>query len=318
MKKILAVLLALCMLVVFAACGNKEETPSDETTVGETTEPQTTERVKPEPVKLIDDEYLSLTINDAYADEDLGYVLKAVVENKSEEEYFYSIDSCSINGVSVDVFFYAEVKPGKKAVEKIEISDYVLEGSGIGEYTDIEMEISVQKDILEDAVATRTVHYYPQGADKASKFVRQPAATDKILVDNAYITLTATGMAHDDDFESTELCLYLENKSDKDLTIEAGSVSVNDIMIDPYYTETVAAGKVKFSVLSWEDFELEEKEITEIEKVEMEISGYGETDYLDIIENIDLEDLFSEDSDITDILTDMSLFNQSVTYQPVK
>ena len=115
-----------------------------------------------------------------------------------------------------------------------------------------------------------------------------------------------------------EYDLYLENKSDKDLTIEAGSVSVNDIMIDPYYTETVAAGKVKFSVLSWEDFELEEKEITEIEKVEMEISGYGETDYLDIIENIDLEDLFSEDSDITDILTDMSLFNQSVTYQPVK
>lgn len=317
MKKVLALLLALSMLFAFAACGdNKDETPSDETTVGETTEPQTTERVKPEPVKLIDDEYISLTINDAYNDEDLGYVLKAVVENKSEEEYFYSIDSCSINGVSVDIFFYAEVKPGKKAVEKIEINDFVLEGTGIGEYTDIEMAISVQKDILEEPVATRTVHYYPQGADKASKFVRQPADTDKILVDNAYITLTAIGMDHDDEFESTELCLYLVNKSDKDLSIDASAVSVNDVMIDPYYTETVAAGKVKFSVLSWEDYELEEKEIEKIEKVEMEISGYGETDYLDILNNIDLEDLFSEDGDITDILSDMSLFNQSVVYEP--
>ncbi len=315
MKKILAVLLALSVLFAFAACGNKGDIPSDETTVSETTEPQTTEKVKPEPVKLIDDEYLTLTVNDAYADKELGYVLKVVIENKGDEDYFYSVDSCSINGVSVDAFFYAEVKAGKKAVEKIEISDFVLGGTDIGEYTDIEMKVTVNKDILEDAVATRTVHYYPQGADKAVKYVRQPAATDKILVDNAYITLTATGMSHDDDFEATELCLYIVNKSDKDLTIEAGSVSVNDVMLDPYYTDTVASGKVKFSVLSWDDFELEEKEIEEIEKIEMEISAYSEMDYLEMLENIDLEDLFSEDGGLFD---DMSLFSQSVTYQPVK
>lgn len=314
MKKVIALLLALCMLFAFAACSDSKG--EAETTAEETTEPQTTEKVKPEPAKLIDDEYLTFTVNDAYTDEDLGYVLKTVIENKSDEDYFYSIDSCSINGVSVDAFFYAEVKAGKKAVEKVEISDFVLEGTGIGEYTDIEMEISVAKDILEAPVAERTVHYYPQGADKAAKFVRQPAATDKILVDNAYITLTAVGMGHDDEYEATEVHLYLENKSDKDLTIEAESVSVNDIMLDPYYYDTVAAGKVKFSVLSWDDYELEEKEIEKIERVEMNISGYGETDYLDILENIDLEDIFSDDSDITDILTDMSLFNQSVVYEP--
>ena len=58
------------------------------------------------------------------------------------------------------------------------------------------------------------------------------------------------------------------------------------------------------------------EEIEKIERVEMNITGYGETDYLDILENIYLEDIFSDDSDITDILTDMSLFNQSVVYEP--
>ena len=316
MKKITALLLAMCMLFMFAACSGGGDADKVTVTAEETTEPLTTEPSKPEPVVLVEDEYLALTVIDAYTDEELGYVLKATVENRSDKKYCYSIESCSINGVSVDAYFYTEVEPGKKGVEKIEIDDSCLKGSGIGEYTDIELELSVQEDILEDAISTKTVSYYPLGKDKAVSFVRQPQATDKVLVNNEYITITAVGMSHDDEYECTELMLYIVNNCDKDISFDARAVSVNDIMIDPCYSDSVAAGKVRFSAVSFEDYELEDKDITEFAKIEMELSGYGEMDYLEMLENISLEDLFSEDSDAVDLLGGISLFTETVVYEP--
>lgn len=315
MKKISILLLALCMLFAFVACGGEKTTPTDAEVTEGTTEPATTERQKPEPVVIIEDEHLTLTVNDAYSDEESGYVIKTVVENKSETQYCYSIDSCSVNGVSVDAMFFAEVGPGKKAVEKIEFDDTYLKAMGIGDYTDIELEISVQKDVLEEPVATKTANYYPQGKDKAVKFERQAQATDKVLVDNEYVSITAVGTRHDEDYEATELLLYIVNKCDKDISVDARSVSVNDIMIEPYYSETVAAGKVRCSAVLFDDYELEEKEIEKIEKIEMEISGYGEMDYLEIFEKIDLEDIFGEDSKFDELFDGISLFKDKVVYE---
>ena len=241
MKKLLAVLLALSLLFAFAACGNKEkETPADaettktqseETTVPETTEAVKPEPVKPEPVVLIDNEQLTVTINYAYIDEAMGYTLKAVFENKSDKDYTCYIEPSSIDGIAVMNFLYADVSAGKKAVEKISFDDEILRKNGVGDYTDIEMTIIIADagDLFSDPIAEYTVHYYPQGEEKATKYVRQPAVTDKILIDNEYITVTATGLVHDDDFECTDLWLYVVNKSDKDISLDVESCSINDI-----------------------------------------------------------------------------------------
>ena len=80
--------------------------------------------------------------------------------------------------------------------------------------------------------------------------------------------------------------------------------------------DTAAAMKGTTLYADREDFELEDKDITEIEKIEMELSGYGETDYLDMFENFSLEDLFSGDSDISNLLNGISLFTETVVYEP--
>ena len=333
MKKAIAILLAVCMLFAFAACGDKEkDTPADaevadtqvgDTTAPDTTEPEKNEPVKPEPVVLLDNEYLTLTINETYIDEDDCYALKATFENNAEKNYSYYIDASSINGISVMNYCYADVNAGKKAIEAISFEDSLLRSNGVGDYTDIEMtiQISSEDELFEEPVAEYTVHYYPLGEDKATKYERQPVATDKVILDNEYVTVTAIGFTHDDDWECTDLNLFVVNKTEDDITLTAETCVVNDIMIDTYYADEIPAGKVAFSSISFDDEELEDKYIEEIETVEIELSALGESTVLDLIGNIDLENITEEDiGDILgggmDFLEAMCLFDETVVYEP--
>jgi N utilization substance protein B len=264
------------MLFAFAACGDKEkatptdaevtDTQADGTTAPETTEGEKNEPAKAEPVVLLDNEYLTFTINEVYVDEDDYYTLKATFENNAEKNYSYFIDPSSINGISVMNYLYAEVSAGKKAIEEINFEDSILRNNGVGEYTDIEMTVQVcsEDELFEEPVAEYTVHYYPLGEDKAVKYERQPAATDKVLLDNEYVTVTAIGFTHDEELESTDLNLYVVNKSDEKIALGSESCTVNDIMVEVYFAEEIPAGKVAFSCISFDDEELKDKYIEEV------------------------------------------------------
>ena len=334
MKKAIAILLAVCMLFAFAACGDKEKaTPADaqvsDNQAGDTTSPDTTEAEKNEPEKmepvvLLDNEYLTLTINETYIDEDDCYTLKATFENNGEKNYTYYIETSSINGISVMNYCYADVNAGKKAIEEINFEDSLLRNNGVGDYTDIEMTIQIgsEDELFEEPVAEYTVHYYPLGEDKATKYERQPAATDKLLLDNEYVTVTAIGFTHDEDWETTDLNLFIVNKTEDNIALGADACVVNDIMIETYYAEEIPAGKVAFSCLSFDDEELKDKYIEEIESVEIELAALGETNILDFIGNIDLENISEEDissilgGDGLGFLETMYLFEETVVYEP--
>lgn len=334
MKKAIAILLAVCMLFAFAACGDKEKaTPADaqvsdnqagDTSTPDTTEAEKNEPEKMEPVVLLDNEYLTLTINETYIDEDDCYTLKATFENNAEKNYTYYIYASSINGISVMNYCYADVNAGKKAIEEINFEDSLLRSNGVGDYTDIEMTIQIGSEdelLFEDPVAEYTVHYYPLGEDKATKYERQPAATDKVLLDNEYVTVTAIGFTHDDEWETTDLNLFIVNKTEDDIALSADTCVVNDIMTETYYAEEIPAGKVVFTCYSFDDEELKDKYIENIETVEIEFAALGETNILDLIGNIDLENISEEDiSSILgggrDWLESMYLFEETVVYEP--
>ena len=335
MKKAIAILLAVCMLFAFVACGDKEKaTPADaqvsDNQAGDASSPDTTEAEKKEPEKmepvvLLDNEHLTLTINETYIDEDDCYALKATFENNAEKNYSYYIEPSSINGISVVNYLYADVSAGKKAIEEINFEDSLLRNNGVGEYTDIEMTVIVSDDedfLSEESVAEYTVHYYPLGEDKATKYERQPLDTDKVLLDNEYVTVTAISFTHDEEWETTDLNLFIVNKTEDNIALGTDACAVNDVMIESYYAEKIPAGKVAFSCLSFDDEELKDKYIEEIEKVEIELSALGETSILDFIGNIDLENISEEDissilgGDGLGFLETMYLFEETVVYEP--
>ena len=65
-------------------------------------------------------------------------------------------------------------------------------------------------------------------ADAATPFVREPAESDLILVDNADCQIVVTGFDPDNSW-GYAVKLYLRNKTDQDLIFSADNTSVNGI-----------------------------------------------------------------------------------------
>lgn len=233
-------------------------------------------------VTAVDNAECTIKITDIDPDNMWGYTLKATLENKSSDKtYMFSVDNASINGVQCDPFFASEVASGKKSNEEISFTTDTLDENGIGDYTDIELSFCVydSDDWLADPVAEETVHIYPYGEEKASTFVREAQASDNILIDNDYITAIATGYEEDDLWGYT-VNLFLINKTDNEIMFSADDVSVNGIMCDPFFAETVSAGKCSFSSMSFSDTTLEENGIESIEEIEFNLSAYDLNNFM--------------------------------------
>lgn len=320
MKKLIALLLALVLMLSFAACGGEKKTGSDEeqkpTQSQNKTDEEKPEESKPEAsepeatiptddennqdetpfteIVVVDNEQCLIKITGIENDIMWGYSLKVYLENKSADQtYMFSVDDAAINGVQTQTLFATEVAPGKKANESLifmeDMSEY-----GIGDFTDIELAfcVSDSEDWQADPVTEASVHVYPYGEDKATQFTREAQTSDLTLVDNEYVTAIVTGYEEDEIWGHT-VQLYLVNKTDKTLMFSAGESSVNGFMIDALLADTVSAGRCAFGSLVLDGTAMEESGITEMEEIEFMLQVY------------DLDDMSAE-----------YVVNESVTLNP--
>ena len=231
----------------------------------------------------IDNENCAIKITEIDDDIIWGYTVKALLENKSSDKtYMFSVESAAINGVQCDPFFASEVSAGKKSNEEIHFSSDKLDKNGITEYTDIELTFRVydSNDWSADDVSKETIHIYPYGKDKAVKFVREAQPSDNVIIDNDYVTVIVTGYEQDEIF-GYMVNLFLLNKTDKNIMFSVDEASVNGFMADPFYADSVLAGKCAFSSMAWSDTTLEENGITEVETIEFKLRAYDEDNWFD-------------------------------------
>lgn len=286
MKKNLALILTTLMLLSLVACS--VETPPNDNNITITSQSQT-EDTKNNTKKditfsefvAVDNDECSIKVTEIDPDNMWGYTIKVQLENKSiDKTYMFSVEDASINNVKCIPLFANEVGAGKKSNEEIIFTESELENNGITDYTDIELTFRVydSNDWMADAVAKETVHIYPYGEDKAIKYVRTPQESDTIIVDNEYATVIVTGYENDSIWGYTAQ-LYLLNKTDKNLMFSVDEASVNGYMADPFFAESVAAGKSAFSSISWLDTTFEENGITAVEEIEFNLRVYDENDW---------------------------------------
>lgn len=302
MKKLIALLLALALLAGLTACSVTLPETSDatgaktpETTAAKDPEPAGTKEPAPQtdaPVTepapelpafeeqmLFDTDDCSMKITGIEEDDFWGYILKAQVENKTEDlNLRFSVDTAAVNGVSYDPYFSADAAAGKKANEEISFSDDTLNAL-LGDFTDIELTLRVYNadDWLSDDILKETVHVYPLGQDKASVFVREAQPTDVVLADNDDFSVIVTGY-DPEGFWGYTVKLYLVNKTDIPLCFNADDVSVNGFMCDPYWGKTVEPGKTAFSDMAWSNSDFEEIGVTDVEEVEFSLRVYNADD----------------------------------------
>lgn len=307
MKKIMALLLTFMLLLSLTACGGSSA--SDHSTSAPQTDDDTaslqaqssevqqdsndkedddkTEDKKEEllftEMVAVDNDECMIKITGIDQDNLWGYTLKVQLENKSTEKtYMYSVERAAINGVQCDPLFATEVAAGKKANDDISFINSSLEENDVGEYTDIELSFRVydSNDWMADEVAKETVHVYPYGEEKATRFVREAQSTDNVIVDNEYVTVIVTGYEQDDIW-GYSVNLFLLNKTDKNVMFTVDEASVNGYMADPFFAITVSAGKCAFNAISWFDTTLEENDITQVEEIEFKLRVYDADNWLE-------------------------------------
>ena len=286
MKKLLALILTVLLLLSLAACGvdsslDDQNKPSQNGSGGSGNNGKN--QITFNGLVAVDNAECSIKITEIDPDNIWGYTLKVQLENKSSDKaYMFSVESAAINGVQCDPFFASEVSAAKKANDEISFTDGDLEKIGIKDYTDIELTFRVydSNDWSADDVVKETVHIYPYGEDKAEKYVRIPQASDNVIVDNEYVTATVIGYEEDEIWGYT-VNLFLLNKTDKDVMFSVEEASVNGYMADPFFAKTVYSGMCAFASMSWSDTTLEENGITAIEEIEFNLRVYNDDDWFE-------------------------------------
>ncbi len=288
MKRILALLIAMMMVLSLASCGgetasNNEDEPSSSSQDGEKidldlgednkTDTEKKNEITFEELVVIDDDACSIKITEI--NNKRGFSLKAQLENKSADKtYAVVLDSASVNGVQCDLYLWSTVTAGKKANETIDFSDLSFDEKDIGEFTDIELTFRVMDangDTRDEPIAYKTVHVYPYGEDKAAPYVREAQASDNVIIDNEYVTVTVIGYEDSVFSSGYSVELFLQNKTDTEVQFWIENSSVNGFMVNMFThdMDVVSAGKCAFGSLYFNDESLEENGITEIEEIEM-------------------------------------------------
>ena len=304
LKKTLCLLLAVAVLMAFAACG----TPSEERPVATNKETVPATQEKEEPAQkvegeapapeitlteqvLVDDENCVVKIIGVEDDSIWGYTLKVYLENKTDLELMFSVDGVSVNGFMCDPFWGSSVTAGMKSNEEISFSTESFERNGITAPTDIQFKLRVSdyNDWMADPLVEQEFVVYPMGEEAVQVYERVDQPEDIVLFDNEYCKMIVTGFEQDDIW-GYSMNVHLENKTDKEMMFSADGVAVNGFMCDPFWGESVMPGKRSNTSITWSKESFEENCITEVEEIVLPIRV---SDYSDWMEEPYVEDSFT-------------------------
>ena len=228
---------------------------------------------------LVDSEDLYFAIKDVRTDAALGYEWKVYVENRTDKNLMFSFEKVSVNGVMCDPYWAEVINAGKKGNCEITWMRDVLQDRQIGDVSRVDFTLNVYNDddYTEAALMHDPFTVYPLGEENAAASVREPAASDHVLVDDDNCTVVITGYEPDSSW-GYAMKLYLVNKTDRDMVFSVDNSSVNGIMCDPFWAEIVCAGKSSYSTVLWDKNALAENDITEIEEISLPLRVYADED----------------------------------------
>lgn len=172
-KKVFTMIAALAMVLTMAGCSGKSSagqngsTPTG-TESQPTTAPATTQGTEPssatfQQVTLVDNDICTFTVTAEDADNIFGYTLKVFLENKTEKNLMFTVESVSVNGFMCDPFWATTVAAGKKANEEISFSNKDFEDNGIENVTEVTFTLRVydSDNILSDNLVEETFTVNP-------------------------------------------------------------------------------------------------------------------------------------------------------------
>ncbi len=295
MKRLIsALIISIFSLGLLCSCGTTDTSTNTVPPSGTATPTSSAPTATPKPTDtilytiknevVVDTEYCSFAIMSAEEDHIWGPTLKVLCENKTEgQTLMFSVDDVSVNGYMVDPFWSSSVAAGKKDSSSISFSHSSLQENGLTSLDEVEFSLRIYDydDWTADHLIDQRFTVYPTGmtADQIKIPPRPSGDKELIVVDNSDCLFVILNH-YDDSIWGYSLSCYLENRSDKDLMFTWDDVSVNDFMFDPFWAETVSAGKRSISDINFSDSRLEEIGVEEIKSIEFRLKVYDSNDWV--------------------------------------
>ena len=272
MKDRAALWLAFALLFTLVACGGK---PAGKDIAGGPAEAQPADSE----IVLIDDERFTVSVTYIRSDDQGGLHLGIrSVSRSADTNYSCIVKRTSVNGVAVNGSFIWGIDVGDDWASEIYFLSSDLYGNDIGGYTDIALPFSIYISDSGEHVLDETFHIYPDGEDKAVRYVREPQPTDVVLVDNESVTVTLTGVEPDDP-EDYILDLFYENKTARNVYFDTNRYYVNGVLFyrseEPGYLEA-GPGTCGFSRIALPKSLLQENGISDVSTFQTTFFAYND------------------------------------------
>lgn len=228
---------------------------------------------------LVDQDGIVVTATGYTTDSIWGEGVKLFIENNSEQNITVGCRALIVNDYMITDLFVSDVAAGKKANETMYLSSSELKAAGIDSVGKIEAYFRVYnsesfEDIFNtDAITIQTSEY--------ANLDTTPNDAGKELYNEGGIRIVGKTV-DEDSFWGTAILLYVENTSGSNVGVQCDNMSINGLMMTPYFSCDVYDGKKSISDITIMSSELEENGIESIDECELQFHIYN----LDTFETI--------------------------------
>ena len=271
--------------------GEKDSTAVAEQATEEAKE-ITAEDVVIEEQVLLDQDGIKITAKELSNDSFWGPEVKVLVENTSSKSVTVQLRDVSVNGIMMEPMFSADVAAGKKVNDSITFMSSEFEEAGITMIQNMEFSFHVFDTESWDTVFDSDTIYLATNADG---MVEQEVDKEgQLVLEQDGISIVIKEADSEDSFWGADIYVYVENTGDRNITVQARSVSINGFMVEPMFSCDVAAGKQAYDSLTFLESNLTENGIESIDNMEISFHIFDAESWDTILDSETINVSFTE------------------------
>ena len=207
------------------------------------------------PIVLLDKRGLVITATRLVENGTQGSALVVSIRNRSENDLTVEVRDVCVNGWMMDTSFFAAVAAGQETEGAIVFLSSGMKRSGIDIIADMEFSFHILDQNRVTFLDSDTVTIRTPAAD--TYLYRFDSSGEELYNENG-VRIVSRGFSGDVSVFGPELVLFMENTTDRTVTVQARNVSVNGSAADVVFSENILAGRRSVAVVTITGITLEE------------------------------------------------------------
>lgn len=234
------------------------------------------EKTTIEETVLLERDGIKITAKEYITDSFWGDGIKLLIENTSDKNLTVSCDALMVNDYMVaDLLFSGNVAAGKKTNETLYLSSTELKNAGIDNVGKVEIDFYAYDDNYSRVFENEIVKLETNKIDS----IDVNSNVDGVELYNANDIKIVGQYVKDNTFWGTSVVVYVENNTEKEITVTCDNLSVNGFMVSEYFYSNVYPGKKAVDSITLFDSDLEENDIDSVEDIELSFKILNSKNY---------------------------------------